>query len=325
MSVLLERNIGGDTTSQSGELWRTVKRHGWHYLFLTPMVVLALMFTVWPIVASWGISFFQWTGYGPLENFVGWQNFVEAANSEQFWDAFGHTFLFTAVAVIVEMPLALFFAALLNNLWLRGRNIYRVLIFIPVVTTTAVVGVVFQVLLSPSGGAVNEALQTIGIIDQPINFLGSEALALPTVLAVNLWKNVGVTMIYFLAALQTVPQEVYDAARVDGASRFQTMRMITLPMIMPITMVILLLTVITSFNAFDLVQTMTAGGPNYSTDIIPTYIYRYAFNPEQFQPRYGFASAAALFFGVAVLILTVLIVLPGRLLQRRQTGERRKR
>lgn len=321
MSALLQtRSANRARRVSRAVLRREMRAHRWHYVFLTPMVVLALMFTVWPIVASWVISFFRWDGFGPLDEFVGFDLFVEAVGSPLFWNAFGNTFWFTAVAVVIEMPLALFFALLLNNVRLRGRNIYRVLIFIPVVTTTAVVGVVFAVLLSANGGAVNVLLEAVHIVDGPINFLGSETIALPTVLGVNLWKNVGVTMIYFLAALQTVPQDVYDAAAVDGASRWRTLRHITVPMILPIGMVILLLTVITSFDAFDLVQTMTGGGPNHSTDIIPTYIYRYAFNPEQFLPRYGFASAAALFFGVAVLILTLFVLLSTRWLQRRREG-----
>ena len=321
MSLLFTRAETAKRPKGTGrrELVRQMKAHRWHYMFLAPMIILSLMFTVWPIVASWVISFFDWDGYGPLTTFVGFDQFVEAATSSQFWNAFGHTFAFTAVAVLIEMPLGLLLAMLLNAVWLSGRAVYRVLIFIPVITTTAVVGVVFGVLLSASGGAINEILQDLHLINDPINFLGSESLSLPTVLAVNLWKNLGVTMIYFLAALQTIPQEVYDAAQVDGASRPRTLRHITIPMIIPIGRVILLLTVISSLNAFDLVQTMTGGGPNFSTDIVPTYIYRYAFNPEQFQPRYGFASAAALFFGVAVLILTIAIVLPSRF--RRKGGE----
>lgn len=210
------------------------------------------------------------------------------------------------------MPLALAIAMLLNNTWLRGRNVYRILIFLPVVTTTAVVGVVFAVLLDPNGGTINTFLQDIGIADAPVNFLGSDVLALPTVLAVDVWKNLGITMVYFLAALQTIPTELYDAAKVDGASRWQSFRFVTLPLIRPLGMIILLLTVVTSFNAFDLVQTMTKGGPNHATEIIPTYIYRFAFNPERLIPRYGFASAAALFFGIAVLLITIGLVMLAR-------------
>lgn len=303
-------------------LWRSMKEHRWHYLFLLPMVVLSLAFTVWPMVASWVIAFFKWSGFGPLEEFVGWANFVETVTSPLFWNAFWHTFAFTAVAVCIEMPLGLLFALILNAVWLRGRNIYRVLIFLPVVTTTAVVGVVVSVLLSANGGAVNDALQSAGLIQQSINFLGSDKLSLPTVLGVSLWKHVGTTMIYFLAALQTVPQEVYDSANVDGASRWATLRHIVVPMIAPLGMVILLLTVVHSFNAFDLVQTMTGGGPHFSSDIVETYIYRYAFDPEgfTFTPRYGFASAAALFFHVGTLLLTVIVLLPTRWVQRRSSG-----
>ncbi|ACQ82183.1 binding-protein-dependent transport systems inner membrane component [Beutenbergia cavernae DSM 12333] len=278
----------------------------WGYVFLLPLILIFGGFTLWPIVASWGYSFFDWDGVGPPEDFVGLANFSEALGSASFWNAFGNSFLFSLGALLVELPLALILALVLNNTLLRGRNVYRLAFFLPVVATTAVIGMVIAVLLSPVGGVVNEALRSIGLIDRPINFLGSPSTALPTVIGVDIWKGFGITLIYWLAALQTVPKDLYEAAKLDGASPRQQLASVTLPVLMPLAVVILLLTFQRSLNTFDLVQSMTGGGPVYSTDVVPTYIYRYAFDPVSAAPRYGFACAVGVVFGLFTLLITLL-------------------
>jgi multiple sugar transport system permease protein len=283
----------------------TLRRHAWQYVFLAPMLLLFVAFTLWPMVASWWYSFFDWDGVGPATEWVGFANFTEVLTSGRFWHAFRNSFLFSLVAICVEMPLALLVAILLNSRRLRGRNLYRLLLFLPVVTTTAVVGIVFAVLLDPAGGFINELLRSTGLVDSPVTFL-SESSALPTVMAIDVWKGFGITLVYWLAALQTVPEDLYEASKVDGANGPQTLRHVTIPVIAPIGVVILLLTFQRSMNPFDLVQAMTQAGPNYATDVVATYIYRYAFNPELNAPRYGFACAAGVVFGVITLVMTAL-------------------
>lgn len=282
-----------------------LRRYAWHYVFLAPTVLLFVAFTLWPMVASWWYSFFEWDGVGPATDWVGFANFTEVLQSGRFWHAFRNSFLFSLVAICVEMPLALLAAILLNSRRLRGRNLYRLFLFLPVVTTTAVIGIVFAIMLDPAGGFVNETLSSAGLVDSPITFL-SESYALPTVMTIDVWKGFGITLIYWLAALQTVPDDLYEAAKIDGANGRQTLRHVTLPIIAPIGVVILLLTFQKSMNPFDLVQAMTQAGPNYATDVVGTYIYRYAFNPELNAPRYGFACAAGVVFGVITLVMTVL-------------------
>jgi raffinose/stachyose/melibiose transport system permease protein len=282
-----------------------LRKYAWHYVFLTPMALLFVTFTLWPMVSSWWYSFFNWDGIGPATDWVGFANFSEVLRSGKFWHAFRNSFLFSVVAICVEMPLALLAAILLNSRRLRGRNLYRLSLFLPVVTSTAVIGIVFAIMLDPAGGFVNEVLRSIGLIDSPITFL-SESYALPTVMGVDVWKGFGITLIYWLAALQTVPEDLYEAARIDGANGNQTLRHVTLPIIAPIGVVILLLTFQRSMNPFDLVQAMTQAGPNYATDVVGTYIYRYAFNPDLNAPRYGFACAVGVVFGLITLVMTAL-------------------
>lgn len=288
---------------RTGGLWRTVKRYRWHYLFLLPMVVLFTAFTVWPMVASAVYSLFHWDGFGPLTDFVGLGNYAEAIHDPAFWRAFADTFAFTGAALLVQVPMALVLATVLNNPRLLGRNAYRALFFLPVVTNTAVVGVIFVVLLSPVGGTINTVLREMGLISQPIAFLGSPGLALPTVIVLHLWKDFGVTLVYWLAALQTIPTELREAALVDGAARRQTFWYVVVPLLAPLGVIILLLTTERSFHAFDLVQTTTGGGPAGASSIIQTYVYQLAFEPKVTTiPRYGFASAAALIFGLAISV-----------------------
>ncbi len=294
------------TPRQKG-LGSRILAHRWNYLFLVPMLVLFAMFTLWPMAASWYYAFFNWDGVASPTDWVGWQNFISVATNPVFWNSFKNSFLFSLVALFIQMPLSLLFAILLNNPKLRGRNLFRLFLFVPVVTTTAVIGIVFAIILDASGGTANEFLSMVGI--RPINFLGSEVTALPTLMVIETWKGFGTTLIYWLAALQTVPQDLYEAARVDGANGFRQLLHVTIPVIVPIAIVILVLTFQTSLNPFDLVQATTRGGPNLSTDVTATFIYRYAFDPGEeglLAPRMGYASAAGVIFGVATLVLTLL-------------------
>lgn len=278
----------------------------WCFLLLLPLLVTFGGFTLWPIVASWWYSFFDWDGVGTPTDWVGLANFVEVATNAGFWRAFWHSFLFSLVAIGIELPLALVFAILLNNVRLRGRNLYRLALFVPVVTTTAVVGIVFVALLDPVRGSVNDALLALGLVEAPINFLGSTSSALPSLMVIDLWKGFGVSLVYWLAALQTVPKELIEAAQLDGARKSSLVRHIMVPVMAPIAIVIMLLLFQRSLGTFDLVQAMTAGGPIYSTDVVPTFIYRFAFDPEMQAPRYGFACAAGVVFGMLTLVLTLM-------------------
>ncbi|WP_432969818.1 carbohydrate ABC transporter permease [Dactylosporangium sp. CA-233914] len=302
------RGRTGRRRTNRRRLRQRIWAHRGHYLFLLPTLVLFCLFTAWPMIASWYYAFFNWDGISAATDFVGWDNFVDVVTNPRFWNAFKNSLIFSVVAIFVQLPLALVMAMLLNNPRLRGRTLYRLLLFVPVVTTTAIVGIVWGIILDPNGGVASEALGTIGI--GPVDFLSSEHLALPTLLAIDVWKGFGISLIYWLAALQTIPAEIYEAARIDGARGWRTLVHITLPLLVPIGTVIVLLTFQGSMNPFDLVQATTRAGPNFSTDVVGTYIYRYAFEPgssaEAAVPRYGYACAAGIVFGVFTLLITLV-------------------
>lgn len=176
----------------------------------------------------------------------------------------------------------------------------------PVVTTASVVGIIMIFILGVQG-PVNHLLMSLHLVKQPINFLGNAKYAMPTLVLISLWKDCGTYMIYWLAGLQGISKDLYEAATVDGANRAQTFFHIVLPLIAPIGGVIAILCAINSLKVFDIVKTMTEGGPFYATDVIATFVYRSAFSSEIGMPRLGYASAAALLFGAAVIIIGIVL------------------
>lgn len=291
----------------------------WCYLFMLPTIALASVFTFYPAIASWVIAFQEWNGFGDDRTFVGLRNFREVMGDPYFWSAFGRTALFVVMTVPASLLLAFGFAVALNDASYRLRPFFRAVFFLPVVTTTAIVGIVFTMVLNPFDGPLNTFLLTTGLIDQPIDFLGDPTLALASVSGVFVWKWTGISMIYWLVALQTVPKELYEAAEVDGASLWRRHRHLTVPMILPFAAIITLIAVVGSFQTFPLVQAMTQGGPSFSTELVELYIYRLAFAAEG-EPRLGYASAAAVIFGLSILLLTVLQVWGVRRIQLARKG-----
>jgi ABC-type sugar transport system permease subunit len=278
----------------------------WCYAFIFPQLILYLSFTLYPIIMSYVYSFYEWSGFGPLEKFVEWDNFTETIRDPIFWNAFRNSFLFMGVLVLVQVPLALLMALLLSSSWLKGASFFRLIYFLPVVTTTAVVGVVMRFIFGAYKGLVNEVLMQLGLINKPVDWLGSVDTAMLIVVLVGIWKSFGMKMIYWLAGIQSLPQDIYEAAKVDGASAPQRMWYITIPLLLPIGSVIVLLSAVNALHVFDLVQSMTKGGPAFATDMVDVYIYRYAFSG-QGEARIGFASAAGVFYGFAILFVSLIL------------------
>ncbi|MDT0214973.1 sugar ABC transporter permease [Rothia sp. ARF10] len=299
MSATTQVRRGGGAPSNLRRRWHD---SFWPWVFLTPTVVLFGLYTLWPVVASWWYSLLSWSGFEAEKTFVGLQNYRDVLADPLFWNSFKVTMLFMVVTVPLRVGLGLLIALLLNHPKLPLQRLFRTAFFLPVVTTTAIVGVVMQFIFDPASGPVNLGLQQVGL-DGGVDFLGSSSTALWTVMGVHTWKWVGVTMIYWLAALQTVPRDVLEAAQVDGASQWRTFRHVTLPLLVPFLVIITLLTVEQNLQIFDLMLTMTGGGPYYSTEVIEIYIYRWAFAATI--PQLGFASAAAVVLGLVLLLVGV--------------------
>jgi multiple sugar transport system permease protein len=271
---------------------------------MIPSLFLAILFTAYPIVASWYFSFLDWSGFSSVRTWAGLANYQEVVKDPYFWGSFKRSFMFMFASTPPRLILSLLLAIILNDQSLKLAPVFRTFFIIPVVTTAAIVGIVMTFVFSPFNGPVNKMLLESGLIAQPIDFLGNPDTAMWTVVAVFIWKNFGITMIYWLAALQTIPAELYEAARVDGANAWVIFRRITMPLLVPFTIIITLITVVGTLHVFPIVQTMTGGGPFFASEVMEIYIYRTAFGTGGI-PRLGYASAVAVFFGLATLVLAI--------------------
>ncbi|MFC6016206.1 carbohydrate ABC transporter permease [Plantactinospora solaniradicis] len=293
----------------------------WSYVYALPMMVLLAVFVIYPIGASLGYTLYRWNGIGDPSDYVGLDNFRRIMDDSIFWGAVRHTFLYVAVVVPVQLVLALALALVLNQKRLRFATFYRTIFFLPVVTSAAVIGVVIQLLFSNFGDVINNILLDLHAIDTYVDWLGDPRFAMGIIIVVGIWHTLGYNLIYFLAGLQTIPEELYEAARLDGAGAVASFRYITIPMLRSVGVVILLLALVGSFQVFDMVQVLTNGGPYFATEVVNTYIYHLAFGGTgDVNPDVGLASAASFFYGVLLIALSVVQVVVLRSLVRRRAA-----
>jgi ABC-type sugar transport system permease subunit len=305
--------------------WQEIRANAWSYLYLAPMFVLLMVFVIYPIFGSLGYTLYQWNGIGDPSNYVGLANFVSVIHDSFFWGAFMHTLEYTAILVPVQLTLALGLALVLNNPKLRFAAFYRSIYFIPAVTSPAVIGVVIQLILSNFGDDLSRSLLKLHLTSQPIDWLGDPHFALGIIIVVGIWNTLGYNMVYFLAGLQTIPADLYEAASIDGANGIARFFFITIPMLRTIGLVIVILALLGSLQVFDLVLVLTDGGPYGATEVVNTYIYHQAFGGDSragVQPNVGFASAASFFYGIILLGLSVAQVLIFRYINRQRAAER---
>ncbi|ROR74171.1 carbohydrate ABC transporter permease [Bogoriella caseilytica] len=296
---------------------RLRRRNLWIYAFLMPTIVLYGLYTLYPMVASYWYSLVEWNGFSAEQRYVGISNYEAVLADPMFWSAVRITVVFMLIVTPLRVMGAFLLALVLNSPRLPFSGFFRTAFFIPVVTTTAIVGVVMRFIFDPANGPPSVVAQFLGL--GPVDLLGSSSTALLTSAVVYVWKFFGITLVYWLAALQTIPKDLYEAARIDGAGPVNLFRYITLPMLLPFLLIITILTIEDCFRAFDLMQTMTAGGPYYSTEIIEIFIYRWAFAASI--PQLGFASAAAVLFGLLVMVFVIFQVW-GLTVSRRMRGQR---
>lgn len=303
MTTLLDRKTAPprDVPARGGRAARR-RRTWWMYLFLLPTVLGYGAYTVYPLVASWWYALLDWPGFAETGTFIGLENFRRLFEDDLFWNAFRNSLVFLVVAVPLRVGLALALALVLNSRRTPFRGFFRTLFFLPVVTTGAIVGIVFTLLLDASG-PISLAMVESGLLDNPANFAANAGTSLYAGIAVWVWKWLGITLIYWLAALQTIPQDVHEAALVDGAGAWREFRHVTLPLMVPFLVIITLIDTVAALNVFDLMQTLTAGGPSFSSEVIEIYIFRTAFQATV--PELGYASAAAVLFGVLTIALAI--------------------
>ncbi|MEE0655844.1 MAG: sugar ABC transporter permease [Blautia hansenii] len=218
-------------------------------------------------------SFTDWSIYSfETPHFIGLSNFKDLFASQSFLPALGHTFLFALITTILKVGLGLIFALLLNAKF-KGKNFFRAVIFLPCTIGALVIGYVFTFILQPDTGILNEFLRMIGLDSLALNWLGDTKIVLYVVCAVESWMWIGFNTAIILAGLQSISGDVYEAAKIDGASGWQTIKSITLPLVVPSVNTTITLCVIGGFNIFDIVMSMTNGGPNGATQVISKLSY----------------------------------------------------
>jgi len=282
----------------------------WSYLLLLPAAALVLTFVILPLLASYPYTLYNWSGIGQPEQYVGLDNFVRVSADPYFWAAFRRTFTYAAFLVPIQLTLALILALVLNNPKLRGSSVYRAIFFSPVVTSQAVVGIVLTFLLNSFNGPLTQLGRGLGWLGKTdsISIIGDPRFTFAAIIAVGIWHSLGINLIYFLAALQSIPQELYEAARIDGASAQQEFWHITVPSLRAPGLIIVFLAVLGSLGVFELVVVMAgtgASGMLSNSEVVSTYIYRNAFTFSG-GGNVGFASAAALFMGFITLLLSLV-------------------
>ena len=270
-------------------------------LFVTPALALMALFVIWPIITAARMSFYSWKGFGPMVDFVGLRNYVNVLTDEVFTDAVVHNFIVVFASILVQLPLGLGIALLLNR-HIRGRGLLRTIIFVPYVLAEVIAGVVWFQLLQPGFGVIETVLAAVGIPTPEQGFLGTPELALPTIFVVLTWKYLGLAVLLFLAALQGVPHELYEAGQLDGATWWGVQRRIAIPLLAPTIRTWCFLSMIGSLQLFDMVWIMTGGGPANATTTMATYLI----NQGTQRNNYGIAGAASVVLFVIGFVMALL-------------------
>lgn len=268
------------------------------YLLIAPSLLVFLTFDLYPILYSLYLSFMKWNLISPTKTFVGLDNYTELYNSEEFRQAVSHTLVYTAGRVFFSLSIALGMALLLNTRKRWGSWI-QAAVFSPHVVSMVSISMLWLWLMDPNYGLLNWLLGLVGI--PPLKWLSSSDTALMSIVMVAVWKVIGYDMVIFVAGLQSISEELYEAAKIDGANALQRFVKITLPMLSPTIFFLSVTSVITSFQVFDVVRIMTGGGPADSTNVLVYYIFQYGFRFF----KIGQASAASMVLFFMVLFLTL--------------------
>jgi multiple sugar transport system permease protein len=268
-------------------------------LFLLPSVLILGVFSFYPIVDVIRLSLYKWDNMGPVRTFVGGDNFRALLGSARFWNSLAVTFEYALVVTAASIVGGLVLAVLLNQRWLVARSMWRSLYFLPTITPTVAAAMVWLLLFNPGIGYVNVVLRAVGIAGP--NWLGDQTWALPTIMLLGIWRRIGFNLVIYLAALQSLAMEQYEAAEVDGATAWQRFWYLTVPLVRPTTAMLVILGIADSFLVFDQIMVLTRGGPAGATEVIGYFMYLNAFT--FFKMGYGAAIAVVMLVVIAGLTL----------------------
>lgn len=273
------------------------------YMMIAPQIIGFFVFSIYPIFWVFRYSLYEFDGLN--ETFVGLENFIRAFTRDpDFWRSVVNTFIISYGKLIVEIPLAFVTAIMISSTLIRGKKLFNVIFYMPRVSGTAVNCLIFTFIFATVNGNMNNLLQGIGAISEPISWLSHKWTAIFVITLHSLWAGFSANVLYFMAGVQNIPEEVIEASRIDGATRLQGFMKITVPMLAPVVRVILMLAMVSGMQMMNDVLLITGGGPGGQTNVAMLYIYQLFFNSGDF-PQYGYASALGVIMTGILAVVTV--------------------
>ena len=275
------------------------KKNDWvAYLYILPLMILSFALVYYCIINTVFVSFTDWDGMSDTFNLVGLKNYTKMLKDEVFWKAVTNNVIFFFGTVFVRAFVGFILAVLLKKK-LPGSNLFKAVYFMPIALATSITTAIFKIIMDPTNGSLNQLLRAIHLDGLAMSWLGDPKIALFSVIVVNIFQWMGFSMITYYAGLMSLPDDVYEAAKIDGAGFWRTTFSVTLPMVKGTTNVLIILGIVGSLKTFDLVKLLTAGGPGRTTTVLNTYLYEKAFN--------DFNAGGAASIGVAILIIAMIM------------------
>lgn len=287
-----------------------------HYLYLLPALILILIFVVYPVCDLLRLSFYKWNGLGP-KTMIGIKNYVNVFKSKDFWMSLGLTFKWMIMSILILQTYGVILAIIVERV-VRKRflsNLFRTVFFMPMMMSWVAIGLLWSLIYNSNMGLITGVLKMLGLIDpvNPPNFLGNSSTALYAAFVAVIWQWGGFGMILTSGAMLRIPNELYEAASIDGANTFQQFMKITFPLLIPTIFLGMTINMIGAFKGFDMIQAMTGGGPANYTRLTSLYIYNLAFT----QNKYGFASAVSVVLLITVVVFTIFFNKIGKIVDER--------
>lgn len=277
-----------------------VLRNPWTYtMFVTLGMLLLIMFFIYPLISSLYYSFTNWNGISDHVKLVGFKNYSKALSDPAFWKSVENNGYFILFSVFVQVPITVVTSLMIANVK-KLQGLYKTAIFMPTVMSTAVIGILWGFIYNYDVGLLNTIIKFFG--GEPTDWLGSPKTAMLSILITNCWQWAGFYIVMILSAILTIPKELDEASMIDGATGMQRVRTITLPLIMPVISVVIMLSIAGSMKAADIIIVMTKGGPASSTDVMATYMIKYAIT----NFKYGYGNALSFIIFIFTMAITVL-------------------
>lgn len=277
---------------------KTGKKSWIAYLYILPMIVLSFVLVYYCIIDTVVVSFTDWDGMTEVFHFVALKNYIKMFKDHVFWTSVVNNLIFFVGTVFIQALLGFVLAVLLKKK-LPGSNVFKAIYFMPIAMATSIITAIFRIIMDPTNGALNQFLRAIHLNGFAVNWLGDPKIALVSVIIVNIFQWMGFSMITYYAGLMSLPDDVYEAAKIDGAGFWRTTFSVTLPMLKGTTNVLIILGIVGSLKTFDIVKLLTGGGPGRSTTVMNTYLYEKAFK--------DFNAGGAASIGVAILIIAMVM------------------